>query len=73
MEKNGKKYGYSSINNVTGKRFNTESLLNFTPTKKKDKPLFGGGAFDPYVNIGGGKLRPKFGKNYIGVTFGKKF
>jgi hypothetical protein len=39
----------------------------------KNKPLFGGGVFDPHMNIGGGKLRAKVGKNYFGLTFDKKF
>ena len=31
MDKNIKKYGYSSIDNISGKKFNTESLFNFNP------------------------------------------
>ena len=38
---NGKKYGYSSVDNITGKKFNTEMLFNFkSPTKTKNKNLF---------------------------------
>ena len=73
MDKNGKKYGYSSVDNITGKKFNTDSLFNFTPTKKKDSALFGGGIQDPHMNIGGGKLRPKVRKGYVGLTFTKEF
>ena len=69
---NGKKYGYSSVDNLTGKKFNTESLFNFTPAKKKDS-LFGGGITDPHMNIKGGKLRPDIRKNYFGIKFTKEF
>ena len=73
MDKNGKKYGYSSVDNITGKKFNTESLFNFTPAKKKDSPMFDLNLRDPKVNIAGGQLRPKVRKNYIGLTFTKEF
>ena len=71
--KNGKKYGYSSVDNLTGKTFNTKSLFNFTPVKNKNDALFGGGITDPYMNIKGGKLRPKIKKGYFGLTFTKEF
>ena len=70
---NGKKYGYSSVDNLTGKRFNTASFFNFTPTKKKKDSLFGGGITDPHMNIKGGKLRPDIRKNYFGIKFTKEF
>jgi len=73
MDKNEKKYAYSSVDNITGKKFNTDSLFNFTPAKKKDSPLFSGGIGDPHMNIAGGKLRPNVRKNYIGLTFTKEF
>tara|TARA_R100001480_G_scaffold146151_1_gene144639 strand:- start:722 stop:955 length:234 start_codon:yes stop_codon:yes gene_type:complete len=74
MSDNGKKYGYSSVDNLTGKRFNTASLFNFNPDKVKSKfKRFEGGFGDPRVNIGGGQLRPDIRKNYIGVKFTKEF
>jgi len=71
---NEKKYGYSSVDNITGKKFNTEMLFNFkSPTKTKNKNLFGGGITDPYMNIKGGKLRPDIKKGYLGIKFTKEF
>ena len=71
---NGKKYGYSSVDNITGKKFNTESLFNFDPDKTKSKfKRFGGGITDPYMNVGGGKLRPDIKKGYLGIKFTKEF
>ena len=74
MDKNIKKYGYSSIDNISGKKFNTESLFNFNPDKTKSKfKRFEGGLRDPRMNIAGGQLRPDIRKNYIGVKFTKEF
>ena len=69
-----KKYGYSSVDNMTGKKFNTNMFFNFKDTTtSKNKSLFGGGITDPYMNIGGGKLRPDIRKGYLGIKFTKEF
>ena len=74
MSDNGKKYGYSSVDNISGKKFNTESLFNFNPDKTKSKfKRFEGGLRDPRMNIGGGQLRPDIRKGYLGVKFTKEF
>tara|TARA_R100000234_G_scaffold40676_1_gene24365 strand:- start:31 stop:261 length:231 start_codon:yes stop_codon:yes gene_type:complete len=73
MSDNGKKYGYSSVDNLTGKKFNTESLFNFNPDKAKSKFKRFEGGLDPHVNIFGGKLRPDLRRNYIGIKFKKEF
>ena len=74
MDKNIKKYGYSSIDNISGKKFNTESLFNFNPDKTKSKfKRFEGGFRDPRVNIAGGQLRPDIRKGYLGIKFTKEF
>jgi len=74
MSDNGKKYGYSSVDNLTGKKFNTGSLFNFNQDKVKSKfKRFEGDIRDPRVNIGGGQLRPDIRKNYIGIKFTKEF
>ena len=70
-----KKYGYSSVDNMTGEKFNTNMFFNFKDTtKSKNKSLFGGlKELDPYLNVGGGKLRPDIRKGYLGIKFTKEF
>ena len=65
-----KRPAFMSENKKTGKVEKSNKLLNFVDGVKKS---FGGGVFDPYVEVGGGKVRPKIRKGYLGITFEKKF
>ena len=65
-----KRPAFMSENKKTGKVEKSNKLLNFVDGVKKS---FGGGVFDPYFKVGGGKVRPKVRKGYLGITFEKKF
>ena len=65
-----KRPAFMSENKKTGKVEKSNRLLNFVDGVKES---FGGGVLDPYFKVGGGKVRPKVRKGYLGITFEKKF
>ena len=65
-----KRPAFMSEDKKTGKVEKSNRLLNFVDGVKKS---FGGGVLDPYFKVGGGKVRPKVRKGYLGITFEKKF
>ena len=65
-----KRPAFMSEDKKTGKVEKSNRLLNFVDGVKES---FGGGVLDPYFKVGGGKVRPKVRKGYLGITFEKKF